>query len=232
MFRLPYGIIIACDVKTVKQLEILVEATSDIEGIAGYKIGFMLGLLHGLPHIVEMVKEETDLPVIYDYQKAGSDIPEMGVEFAAVMKEAEVDSAIVFPQAGPKTEEAFITALQEQGVVPMVGGEMTHEKYLQKDGGFILDDAPERIYELAANLGVEYFIVPGNKPDRIKKYSEMLPEGSKMCMPGIGKQGGDIESAFRACGGDAYAIIGSAIYKSPSPRDAAKNFAAVVKRFL
>src|SRR3989338_8415769 len=130
MFRVPYGIIIACDVKSLKQLEILVESTSDIEGIVGYKIGFMLGLLHGLPHVVELVKEQADLPVIYDYQKAGSDIPEMGTEFAAVMREAEVDSAIVFPQAGPKTEEAFITALQEQGIVPMVGGEMTHEKYL------------------------------------------------------------------------------------------------------
>ncbi len=232
MFRLPYGIIIACDVKSLKQLEILVESTSDIEGIVGYKIGFMLGLLHGLPHVVELAKEQTDLPVIYDYQKAGSDIPDMGIEFAVVMREAEVDSAIVFPQAGPVTEEAFITALQKEGIVPMVGGEMTHAKYLQKDGGYILDDAPEKIYEIAAKLGVVYFVVPGNKPDKIRKYAGMLPENSKLCMPGIGKQGGDMETAFKACSGDAYAIIGSAIYKSPSPRDAAKNFAAVVKRFL
>lgn len=233
MFRVPYGIIIACDVKSLKQLEILVESTCDIEGIAGYKIGFMLGLLHGLPRVVELAKEQSDLPVIYDYQKAGSDIPDMGVEFAAVMKEAEVDSAIVFPQAGPKTEEAFITALQKEGIIPLVGGEMTHPQFLAKDGGYILDDAPERIYDIASKLGVEHFVVPGNKPDKIRKYIGMLPDNSKICMPGIGRQGGEIEAAFKACDGySAYAIIGSAIHKSPSPRDAAKSFSAVVKRFL
>ena len=233
MFSLPYGIIIACDVKTPKELKFLVESTAGIEGIVGYKIGFMLGLLHSLPAAVETVKEMTDLPVVYDYQKAGSDIPQMGEEFAAVMKASNVDSAIIFPQAGPKTEEAFVMALQKEGIIPMVGGEMTHPQFLAKDGGYILDDAPERIYELAAKLGVEHFVVPGNKPDKIRKYLGMLPENSKICMRGIGRQGGEIEAAFNACNGyNAYAIIGSAIYKSPNPADAAKSFSAVVKRFL
>jgi orotidine-5'-phosphate decarboxylase len=231
MFTTPYGIIVACDVKTLDQMKILMDFTSGVECVVGYKIGFMLGLLNSLPKTIEVARESTDLPIIYDYQKAGSDIPQMGEEFADVMKQSKVDSAIIFPQAGPKTEEAFIKALQKKGVIPMIGGEMTHEKYLSKDGGFIEDSAPERIYEIAEKLGVEYFIVPGNKPDKIKKYSEVL-SSPKLCFPGIGRQGGDLEAALSACTGSGYAIIGSAIYKSTDPEESAKIFSAIVKRFL
>jgi orotidine-5'-phosphate decarboxylase len=45
------------------------------------------------------------------------------------------------------------------------------------------------------------------------------------CMPGIGRQGGDIKSVFEATEGiPAYGIIGSAIYKAPNIRAAAKRF--------
>ncbi|MBI2075798.1 MAG: orotidine 5'-phosphate decarboxylase [Candidatus Aenigmarchaeota archaeon] len=233
MFEKSHGIIVSCDVKSVDELKNLVISTAGIDGIVGYKLGFMLGLRYGLPDIVSLVKDESDLPVIYDYQKAGTDIPEMADNFASIMKDVQVDSAIIFPQAGPATHEAFVNALKKAGVIPMVGGEMTHPQYLEKDGGYIRNDAPEDIYKLAASLGVEYFIVPGNKPDSVKKYAELLAEASpKFCMPGIGRQGGDIETAFNACGEfDAYAIIGAAIYKSSDVKQAAKKFCETALRF-
>lgn len=233
LFDISHGVIIACDVKTLEELRKLVEATSDIRGIAGYKPGFMLGLNYGLPAVVEAIREYSELPVIYDHQKAGTDIPESGIEFAAVMKSAGINSAIIFPQAGPATQLAFITALINAGVVPMVGGEMTHKQYLKKDGGYIDDDSPEKMYENGAKAGAEFFIAPGNKPDSIKKYDEMLREfNHAFCMPGIGRQGGDIENAFNACECSAYAIIGTAIYKAPDIRAAAKRLCEAAVRFV
>lgn len=232
LFEKSHGVIVACDVRSIEELKNLVISTADINGIVGYKLGFILGLRYGLPDVVSLLKDNSDLPVIYDHQKAGTDIPQMGEDFAVVMKMSGIDSAIIFPQAGPETEEAFIAALKKENIVPMVHGEMT-SKFLQMEGGFVADNAPERIYELAAHLGVEYFVAPGNKPASIKKYAELLSVvNPKFCMPGIGRQGGDIKTAFEACGGfDAYAIIGSAIIKSGNIRNAAKKICEEAMKF-
>lgn len=233
MFKTNHGVIVACDVKTLEELEKLVRATSSVRGVVGYKIGFILGLGYGLKNVVSAIKEITSMPIIYDHQKAGTDIPAMGIEFAAAMKRAGVDSAIIFPQAGPKTEEAFITALKQEGVIPMVHGEMTSQ-FLQKDGGFVSDDSPGKIYEIAARLGVEYFIAPGNKPDSTKRYMAIMSRfvKPKICMPGIGRQGGGIATAFAACGENpAYAIIGMAIYSADDVTAAAKKFCEEAMKF-
>jgi len=234
MFETDYGVIVACDVKTLDELKNLVDVTAPVRGIVGYKVGFILGLNYGLANVVEAIKNVTDLPVIYDHQKASTDIPEMGPEFAAVMKNAGVNSAIIFPQSGPATEESFIKSLISLGIVPMVGGEMTHQKYLEKDGGYIKDTAPEKMYENGAKAGAEFFIVPGNKTDAIKKYAKLLSSitSPKFCFPGIGRQGGDIEAAFNACNCSSYAIIGSSIYKAPDPKSAAQQFCKVALSFV
>ena len=234
MFSLNHGVIVACDVKTLEEVKKLVETTSSVNGIVGYKVGFILGLNYGLRNVVEAVRELSDLPIIYDHQKASTDIPEMGTEFAVVMKNAGINSAIIFPQSGPATQEAFIKSLIKEGVVPMVGGEMTHPKYLTSDGGYLRDEAPEEMYENGMEAGAEFFIVPGNKTDSIKKYSEMLSNLTKpkFCFPGIGRQGGDIEAAFSACGSNpAYAIIGSSIYKASDLKEAAKAFSDIALSF-
>jgi orotidine-5'-phosphate decarboxylase len=235
MFALDHGVIVACDVKTLDDLKHLVEATSGIRGIVGYKIGFILGLGYGLKNVVSLIRQNSELPIVYDHQKASTDIPEMGSEFASVMKSSGVNSAIIFPQSGPATQESFIKALLADGVVPMVGGEMTHPKYLAKYGGYIRDDAPEEMYSNGAKAGAEFFIVPGNKTEAIKRYSEALSKITKprFCFPGIGRQGGDIEAAFEACGKNpAYAIIGSSIYKAADMKKAAEEFCKVTLNFV
>ena len=103
LFHLKYGIIPACDIESLSELEKLVELTANIEGIVGYKIGFSLGLRYGLPTVVDTIEKYTDLPIIYDHQKAGTDIPQMGNNFAKVCKNCGVNGVIIFPQAGPNT---------------------------------------------------------------------------------------------------------------------------------
>lgn len=227
LFSFSHGIIPACDVHDIKTFRELVEATCEIEGIVGYKIGAILGLKYGLPHLVRIVDEYTDLPVIYDHQKAGTDIPQMGKMFASICAEAGIKGVIIFPQAGPLTEEEFIDSLYENNLIPIVGGEMTHPKYLAKEGGFIRDNAPVEMYKIAAKKGVEYFVIPGNKTGVIRKYHNLLStmvKEPKYCMPGIGRQGGDIKSAFESLeGAQAYAIIGTGIYEQRDMAEAAKK---------
>ena len=230
LFHLRRGVIPACDVRDLRTLRKLVEATCNLEGIVGYKIGALLGLTYGLPRLVGVIEEYTALPVIYDHQKAGTDIPEMGEHFAGVCADAGVKGVIIFPQAGPATEAAFIDALFAERLVPLVGGEMTHPRYLTNDGGFLSADAPAAMYSLAAKRGVTHFIVPGNKPAVINRYHQLLAQLVKepaYSMPGIGRQGGAIRSAFSALeGAPASAIIGASIYEQDDMAAAARRFCA------
>lgn len=93
------SVIPACDVPTLEEFEEIVKETADVEGIGGYKVGLELGLSYGLGRVVEVARKYTAKPIIYDHQKAGTDIPDTGKNFAEVCKRAGVDAVILFPQA-------------------------------------------------------------------------------------------------------------------------------------
>ncbi|MCX6767243.1 MAG: orotidine 5'-phosphate decarboxylase [Candidatus Micrarchaeota archaeon] len=222
-------IIPACDVSSLKKLEELVQATTGVKGIGAYKVGFELALAYGLPKVMETVRKHSQLPVIYDHQKAGTDIPDTGKGFASVCKRSGVDAVIFFPQSGPETEKAWIKAAQAEGLKIIVGGEMTHPAYLAKDGGFLADDAPKRIYETAISAGITDFVVPGNKPEKIAEYKHLF-ESHKidftLYSPGLVTQGGKITDSGKAAGSKWHAIVGRAIYEAPDMGAAAREFAS------
>ncbi len=237
LFQLDHGIIVACDFDSIEELLKVVSETSDITGITGFKLGCTLALRYGLPELTKIIADYTDSPIIYDHQKAGTDIPQMGQEFAQACKDGGVHGVILFPQAGPTTEVEFINNIFDNGIIPLVGGEMTHPNYLEHEGGFITDSAPYKMYKIAAEYQVEYFILPGTKPAVISEYSTFLSKmvnQPKFCFPGIGRQGGDIEAAVKAVGSNpAYAIIGSAIHSNRNGdiRDNAKRFCDIILNF-
>ncbi len=210
------SIIIACDVSLDKYENILKE-TADMETIGGYKLGFYLGLEHGLPKLVEIARKYTKKPLIYDHQKAGTDIPDTGKKFAEVCKNAGIDAVIFFPQAGPETEKAWIDAAKEKGLGVIVGGLMTHKSYVKSEGGYLSDDSILKIYLNAAKSGVTDFVVPGNKPEKITEIRKALEEqGTKPVFyaPGFIAQGGKITDAAESAGERWHAIVGRAIYNS------------------
>ncbi|MBU1168703.1 MAG: orotidine 5'-phosphate decarboxylase [Proteobacteria bacterium] len=213
-----YGIIPACDVKNLNELKQLVKNTCEFDFIQGYKIGINLVIIEGAKKTVEQIRDLTSLPIIYDHQKYGNDIPEVSSGlFLDQIKAAGVDSIILFPFAGNETLKATIEGCKRVGLFPIVGGEMTHKGFLESGGGYISDAAPLRIYEDAAKLGVDTFVVPGTKVQQIKYYADrirkIIPNPTFM-FPGIGKgQGGDIAEAFEASlPSKCSAIIGRGIY--------------------
>ena len=199
-----------------------------MKGIGAYKIGFQLALKYGLPKLVKAARAFTEKPLIYDHQKAATDIPDVAEKFAAVCRESGIDAVIFFPQSGPETEKAFILAAQKAGLGVIVGGEMTHKGYLQADNGFLLNEAPKRMYEIAAGLGVTDFVVPGNKPEKIAFYRQFLEsKGVKPVLysPGLVAQGGEITESAKAAGEKWHAIVGRALYEAPSIKKAAEEMA-------
>ena len=235
MFSKDCGIILACDVSTLEEAESLARLSIGVNEVVGYKIGFTLALRFGLREVTEVLKKINPLPVIYDHQKAGTDIPQMGEPFARCCKDGGVDGVIVFSQAGPKTLDSFTSAIGQYEMTPIVGGVMTHSGYLFSDGGYIIDDAPKHIFQTALEKGVTHFVLPGNKPDLIQTYAGLLNKksGVSVMMPGIGSQGGELGIAFSKCIElKPYAIIGSAIYKAKDPSAALGSFVDSLKEFL
>lgn len=218
------SVIPACDVDTLEKFEELVKQTADVEGIGAYKIGFELGLTFGLPKVVETARKYTDKPIIYDHQKAGTDIPDTGKNFARTMKNAGINSVIFFPQAGPETERAWIYHALDNGLNVIVGGRMTHPAYSKSEGGFITDEGASEMYRIAAKAGVNNFVVPGNKPGVIRNIQEIIEaEGVAPIFyaPGFVEQGGKLSETAKVAGYRFHGIVGRGIYQAKDMHAAA-----------
>ena len=223
IIKLKKSIIPSCDVNSLEKLEKLVRSTCSVKGVGAYKIGFELAISFGMEKVVKAIRKMTKLPVIYDHQKAGTDIPDMGLKFMKACKYA--DAVIIFPMAGPETEAAWIKAAQHAKKNIIVGGEMTHPAYLKSEGGFIEDDAPARMYEIAASMGVTDFVIPGNKPEKALQYVNLIKRkisNPVFYSPGLIAQGGSISDLAKKLD-SWHAIIGRAIYEARDMKKAAEE---------
>jgi orotidine-5'-phosphate decarboxylase len=234
-FRTHYGIIPALDLESVDAIRRIVEETCEVEGVVGYKLGIAGALRLGLANAVRAIREITDLPILYDHQKAGLDIPDMAQKFCTICNEAGVDALVLFPLAGPSAVEEFIVHTQRQGLCPIIGGDFPMAEYKVSGGGYVADDGPARILEHAYNLGVRHFIVPSTNLNGVRKVSEFLTASGRkptLLMTGIGAMGGRISDAFAAAPGcSCYAIVGRAVYASDSPKEAARFLGSDALRF-
>ena len=102
------GIVPALDIDSHEHLERVVRETSKREGVAGYKLGLTSVLRFRLAESVRRLRDLTDLPILYDHQKAGADMPDMAGKYTAMCKEADVDGLILFPVAGPTAVDGFV----------------------------------------------------------------------------------------------------------------------------
>ncbi|MEM0285967.1 MAG: hypothetical protein QXW34_02365, partial [Candidatus Methanomethyliaceae archaeon] len=119
------SIIIACDVDNIERLIEIVSNSYDLEFIGGYKIGFSLALKYGLSKIVSEIRNISEKPIIYDHQKGGTDVLHTAKIFSKILKDSNIDYAIIFPFSGPSVERIWIEELNSHGIIPIVGGIMT-----------------------------------------------------------------------------------------------------------
>lgn len=225
------SIIPACDVDC-QRYEDIIRETYQIPQIGGYKIGAALALTEGLPKLVDIGRKYTNKPLIYDHQKAATDIPDTGKGFVAAVKNAGITALIIFPLTGPETQAAWIHSAQEIGLPIICGGHMTHERYLASDGGYIQDQAVDKIFGTAAHLGITDYVVPGNKVDAIRHIRDLLVKhkiSPVFYAPGFIAQGGKISDAAIAAGPRWHAIVGRALYEARDIQSAALSLVEHLK---
>lgn len=217
------SIIPACDVDR-KKFEEIIRETRDIPQVGAYKLGAALSLSVGLPRLVEIARHHTDKPLIYDHQKAATDIPETGEAFASIARRSGINAIILFPLSGPVTLTAWVKTALSAGLHVIVGGYMTHRGFLLSDDGYLDDGALSKIFTTAAALGVHDYVVPGNQPEVIRRVRELLQPHAvdpTFYAPGFIKQGGDITEAAKVAGKRWHAIVGRALYEAHDIQKAA-----------
>jgi orotidine-5'-phosphate decarboxylase len=236
LFGSTHGIIPALDNDSLDGILHTVESCTGIEGVVGFKIGLTIALQLGLSEAVSTLRKITDLPILYDHQKAGADIPDMGEKFCKIAAESGVSGIIIFPLAGPSAVRSFIGSSIKNKITPLVGGDLPIDDYNQAGGGYVIDDALSDIFSRSVDLGARHFIVPGHTPDKVRFHSEQLlqqADNPSIVIPGIGALGGKISDCFSAASGcNAYAVIGRGIYGADDAAEAAKNFSDEALRFL
>ena len=210
-------IIPALDMTNLDKLEALIQVVDEHPLVYGYKLGFGLGLTYGLPRICQLIRKYTNKVLIYDHQKAATDIPATGKLFAEIMKSSGLQEVILFPQAGPETLKAWNQALKEKDLKVIVGGIMTHAAYLESEGGFIRDSSGTEIYRLAYEEGVRDFVIPLTKPEETERiFREAgLNDTCTFYSPGYGSQGGD-PARFPMIA-NHYLIVGRSLLNAEDP---------------
>jgi orotidine-5'-phosphate decarboxylase len=210
------GVMPALDVDSFEDMLELVSATCEIPGVVGYKLGLTGVLPKGLPEAVRGIRERTSLPIIYDHQKAGPDMPDMAPKFSKLCREAGVDGLVLFPVAGPTAVKSFTSAAVQSSLLPLVGGHIPVPDYCLSGDGYMRDDVLDCIIETAAQSGARGFILPSNLPGQITRHCQWI--ASRVDKPfvfltGIGALGGTISTAFNAAQQvePRFAIVGRAI---------------------
>jgi orotidine-5'-phosphate decarboxylase len=223
------GIIPALDLDDAERLKRIVAATCEVEGVVGYKLGAVIALRLGLGPAIDAVRQLTDLPVLYDHQKAGTDIPSMSDGFTKACRDAGADGLVLFPLAGREAVRQFAERTRQRGMTPLVGGELPYPEYRARHGGFVHDGALARILDEATGVGVDHVIIPANDPKKVRRHTGAVRRRvarPSVFLPGIGTLGGSIDAAFAAAEGcRRYAIIGRSIVAARRPATMARRFA-------
>lgn len=214
-------IIPAADEAPLISLDKLLDITGNIPQIEAIKIGAALVESYGLLPVVDRIRtKQSNLNIIYDRQKAGSDPAHTVAAMMKNYRQAGIDCVIIFPFAGPHSLEAWVKESHDSGIIPMVGGEMSVPNYLEKDNGYISNKAPDRIYTQALQLGVQHLVVPGNKPERIRYYRRLTESITSdeidFFSPGFGAQLGSIREAS-TISGRFHPIVGRDIANAENP---------------
>ena len=201
----------------LEDLKRILSQISDLSSeIGGLKIGSLLVWKYGLQKIVNEIKATCDFPIIFDAQKAGTDIPPMVEEQVRLASDMGVDALVAATLgAGSKSLESFIKTSFECNLVPIIVLEMTHPMA----NAFLKEDAGEEVLALSLKMGVENFVAPATNPKRIRLYRNLalkMGKTIKIMSPGVGPQGSDPDTAAKA--GADFVIVGRAIYQAKEPR--------------
>lgn len=210
------NIILALDVLNME------DALTIVENISNYidtiKIGYPLVLSEGLQSITE-IKENFNCKVIADFKVA--DIPETNEKIANLTFEAGADALIVHGFVGEDSAQACINSAKKYDADIFLLTEMSHP-----GASMFIQKHTEEIAEMGVKLGINKYVGPSTKLDRLEKIRKIIGKESFLISPGVGTQGGDPEDTLKFA--DAL-IVGRSIYLSENPEKAVENIIDRIK---
>ena len=209
-----WGVMVALDVSVSKAISV-VDAVNDAEGNYSFKVGRPLEMEQSID-VIKILKEHTDLPIIYDGKIA--DIPYISSEIAELAYSAGADGVIVHSFCGSDSLSA-IKGLLMGDVIAVV--HMSHPGSVE----FYSPHTIEMI-EMAERVGVDGIVFPATHPERAEELRKKF--SGYVLSPGVGTQGAEPGSAV-GWGAD-WEIVGRSICTSKDVRTAAEShFSAVDK---
>ena len=206
-------IIPALDVGKEQALELVEKLDEVSELLAGFKIGSLLVYEEGIG-IIREIKNLTSVPIIFDGQKFGTDIPDIAAEQVGLFAFAGADQIIACPMgAGPETLKAFTESCLTNQVTPVCVVEMTHP---QADA-YLKVDTARQILGDALEFGIRNFVYPATKPETLRAHAGVINAKGDVTLKATGfkVQGGSLLE-LQALGVTEF-IVGRAIYNAEDP---------------
>ncbi|RAP44658.1 orotidine-5'-phosphate decarboxylase [uncultured Methanosphaera sp.] len=199
-------IILALDVEEKNRAyEILDQVTDYLDTI---KIGYPLTLAEG-PQIIKSIKEDYDVQLIADFKVA--DIDATNEKIVKTTLNWGADAIIVHGFPGEDSVLACKNAAEELDKEVFLLTEMSNpgaDRFLKPVS---LD-----IARMGVELGINNYVAPATKLDRLEKIRNIVGKDAFIISPGVGVQGGKAKDTLEFA--DA-AIIGRSIYNSESPKE-------------
>lgn len=193
----------------ITSLDRVMQFLKEISGqINTVKIGYPLVLSEGLESI-SLIKEKFDYNIIADFKVA--DIPETNQKIADLTFAAGADALIVHGFMGRDSVQACMDVAKQHDKDIFLLTEMSHpgaELFMQKVS---LD-----IAQLGVDMGIENYVAPSTKLDRLEKIRNVVGKNSFIVSPGVGVQGGNPSRTLEYA--DSL-IIGRSIYAAEDPQE-------------
>lgn len=217
------GIIPAIDLDLHDAKTLIKKLENSRENISGLKIGSILVMNHGLPKVLKSLN--TNIPIILDMQKGGTDIPNMVNNQIKIAASNGITAIIGAPlgagsnQSPAGTFETFVNSCNNNDIIPIIVLEMTQPGASY----FLRKNASEELAELVCKFNVPHVVAPATKPERIELYRSIFSKNAKeieIISPGVGPQktGNVVEDCSNALlHGADHLVVGRAIYQAKEP---------------
>jgi len=190
------GIVPAIDMPLGKAIPYIQRLKGSEDFVTGLKIGSDIIDNYGFytaGHLLDDI--ENELPIILDLQKRGTDVPFMIKKQIGDAKRFGIAAYIGHPLGSGSnpdavepgeygTTEAFVKYCQDAEIEPIVVLELTPPGATR----FHREGAAEDLARTCKDLGVNFFVAPATRPERIAVYREIIGPEGRIISPGNGPQ--------------------------------------------
>jgi len=191
-----------------------------------------LGVFNGVQKLLEKAHEK-ELPTIMDCKV--NDIGSTNQVIAEYYYEAGFDALIANPFVGwDEGLKPVFEAAKKRGKGVILLTYMSHKGASEGYGQTVVDvesgqKTPQYMVfaKKALKWNADGVVVGATYPEKIKEVHAILGGKIPIYSPGVGVQGGDIESAIKA--GATYLIVGRAITLSENPAETAERIRSMAK---